>query len=192
MLAKKDKELLEKLRSGNAAAFADLVECHKDLVFTLALRMLGNREDAEEVAQDVFLKVHASLGRFKGDSKLSTWIYRIAYNATLDRTRKNDRQGRHLDLGEHRGKELWVLDHALERMAREERSALIQACLAKLPVDDASILTLFYYEEMNLLELEKVMGLPPATLKVRLFRARKRLAVIMEGIMYKEILWYHG
>lgn len=154
--------------------------------------MLGNREDAEEVSQDVFLKVHASLGTFKGGSKLSTWIYRIAYNACLDKIKKNKREGQYLEQGEPRTKDLGEMDHALERMAREERTAMIQACLAKLPAEDASILTLFYYEEMNLLELEKVMGLPAATLKVRLFRARKRLAGIMEGILYKEILWNHG
>jgi len=192
MLTKKDKELLEKLRSGNVAGFADLVEHHKDLVFTLALRMLGSREDAEEVAQDVFLKVHVSLEHFKGDSKLSTWIYRIAYNACLDRTRKNSREGQHMEYRDLRDRELGEMDHALERMAREERSALIQAALAKLPPEDTSILTLFYFEEMNLLELEKIMGLPKATLKVRLFRARKRLAGIMESNLYKEIVWYHG
>src|SRR5690606_29815514 len=97
MLTKKDKELVEKLRSGNVTGFAGLVGRPKDRVVGLALRMRGSREEAEEVAQDVFLRVHASVERFKGDSKLSTWIYRIAYNTGVDRTRKNSREGQRMD-----------------------------------------------------------------------------------------------
>ena len=77
MLTNKENQLISEIRRGNTRAFSDLVDTYKDLVFTLSLRMLGNREEAEEVAQDVFIKVYNSLPNFKGDSKLSTWIYKI-------------------------------------------------------------------------------------------------------------------
>ena len=76
MLTNKEKELISEIRKGNTRAFSNLVDGYKDLVFTLAIRMLGNREEAEEVSQDVFIKVYKSLPNFKGDSKISTWIYR--------------------------------------------------------------------------------------------------------------------
>ena len=73
MLTNSEQELISEIRRGNTRAFSDLVDSYKDLVFTLAVRMLGNREEAEEVSQDVFIKVYKSLSKFKGDSKLSTW-----------------------------------------------------------------------------------------------------------------------
>jgi RNA polymerase sigma-70 factor (ECF subfamily) len=83
-----DKVYINKILNGNTNAFTVLVYRYKDLVFTLALRMVKNREEAEEVSQDTFIKVYNSLNRFKGDSKFSTWIYRVAYNTCLDRLKK--------------------------------------------------------------------------------------------------------
>ena len=85
-----------------------------------------------------------------------------------------------------------VMDNALDRMVQEERSALINSCLAALPAEDASILTLFYFEEKNLLEMEKVLDLSANTIKVRLFRARKKLAAIMENKFDKETVGSNG
>lgn len=192
MLTKREQELILRLRNGDARAFVELVEEYRDLIFTLGVRMLTNREDAEEVSQDVFLKVHASLHRFKGESKLSTWIYRIAYNACLDKIKRNKRETLYLESREPWEVEVGVLDNAFERMVQRERSAMIKACLAKLSAEDAGILTLFYYGEMTLLELEKIMGLSANTLKVRLFRARKRLAEVMGGSLGNEIFSNYG
>lgn len=79
-----DQVYINKILNGDTNAFTVLVDRYKDLVFTLALRMVKNREEAEEVSQDTFIKVYNSLNRFKGDYKFSTWIYRVAYNTCLD------------------------------------------------------------------------------------------------------------
>ena len=192
MLTNKENQLISEIRRGNTRAFSDLVDTYKDLVFTLSLRMLGNREEAEEVAQDVFIKVYNSLPNFKGDSKLSTWIYKIAYNACLDRLKKVKKQRIHLDM-EHADRIDYAdLDTAFHKMVAVERSELIAECLSKLSAEDAGVLTLFYLEEKNLLEIEKATNLPVNTVKVRLFRARKRLAGIMEKSLNKEILQSNG
>ncbi len=81
--------LIAAIKNGDTRAYAQLVDRYKDLVYTLALRMLKHREEAEEVAQDTFIKVFKSLDKFKGDSKFSTWIYRVAYNTCLDTIKKN-------------------------------------------------------------------------------------------------------
>jgi RNA polymerase sigma-70 factor (ECF subfamily) len=192
MLTNTEQELISEIRRGNTRAFSDLVERYKDLVFTLAIRMLGNKEEAEEVSQDVFIKVYKSLSKFKGDSKLSTWVYRIAYNSCLDRIKKIKKERIFADL-EHIHQTAYAdLDNAFEKMADEERSEIIQLCLSQLSSEDAGILTLFYLEENNLLEMEKATSLTVNTLKVRLFRARKRLASIMEKSVNKEILQSNG
>lgn len=192
MLTNKEKQLISEIRRGNTRAFSDLVDNYKDLVFTLSVRMLGNREEAEEVSQDVFIKVFKSLQNFKGDSKLSTWVYRIAYNTCLDRIRKIKKKRIHTDL-EHIDQIAYAdLDTAFEKMLETERSELINQCLSKLSAEDAGVLTLFYLEEKNLQEMEKATSLPVNTLKVRLFRARKRLASIMEKSVNKEILQSNG
>ncbi|WP_108425779.1 RNA polymerase sigma factor [Flagellimonas amoyensis] len=192
MLTTNEKELINKIRNGNTVAFSDLVDGHKDLVYTLCIRMLGNREDAEEVSQDVFIKVFTALRNFKGDSKLSTWIYRIAYNACLDRLKRTKKERMRVEVDHLKGSAFSVMDNALDRMVQEERSVLINSCLAALPAEDASILTLFYFEEKNLLEMEKVLDLSANTIKVRLFRARKKLAAIMERKFDKETVGNNG
>ncbi len=192
MLTIKEKELISEIRKGNTRAFSDLVDGYKDLVFTLALRMLGNREEAEEVSQDVFIKVYRSLPNFKGDSKVSTWIYRIAYNTCLDRIKKIKKKRMHTDLNHIDQIAYADLDTAFDKMVQTERSEMIERCLSKLSVEDAGVLTLFYLEEKNLQEMEETTNLSVNTLKVRLFRARKRLASVMEKNVNKEILQSNG
>ena len=83
-----DQYYINLITQGDTIAFSVLVERYKDLVFTLTYRILKNREDAEEASQDTFIKAYKSLSKFKGDSKFSTWIYKIAYNTSLDRLKK--------------------------------------------------------------------------------------------------------
>ena len=192
MLTNKENQIISEIRRGNTRAFSDLVDAYKDLVFTLSLRMLGHREEAEEVSQDVFIKVYKSLPSFKGDSKLSTWIYRIAYNTCLDRIKKIKKKRIHVDMGHADRIDYADLDTAFHKMVAVERSQLIEQCLSKLSAEDAGVLTLFYLEEKNLQEIEKATNLPVNTVKVRLFRARKRLASIMEKSLNKEILQSNG
>jgi len=192
MLTNKEKELISEIHAGNTRAFSDLVDGYKDLVYTLAIRMLGNREEAEEVSQDVFIKVYKSLPNFKGDSKISTWIYRIAYNSCLDRIKKIKKKRMQMDL-DHLDQIAYAdLDTAYHKMVEAERTQIIDECLSQLSPEDAGVLTLFYLEEKNLQEMEETTNLPANTLKVRLFRARKRLASVMEKHMNKEILHSNG
>lgn len=191
MLTTKERKLIQSIRKGNTRAFSELVNTYKDLVYTLTLRMLGNREEAEEVSQDTFIKVFNSLEHFKGDSKISTWVYRIAYNTCLDRIRLR-KSRKFLDVGEMQDFIFTEMDTALDKMVREERGRLVEQCLAKLPSEDAGLLTLFYFEEKSLLEIENILNVPVNSLKVQLFRARKKLAAVLEGHLKPEILQNNG
>ncbi|WP_422107761.1 RNA polymerase sigma factor [Winogradskyella sp.] len=180
MTTNDDIILINAINNGDTKAYAQLVDRYKDLVYTLALRMLKHREEAEEVAQDTFIKVFKSLHKFKGDSKFSTWIYRVAYNTCLDNIKKNKKHLNNVAIDEYTFNKLDTIDNALDHIISEERSALIKACINKLPEDSSALLTLFYFEELSLEEISKIINVEANTVKVKLFRARKKLAVILE------------
>ena len=192
MTTNNSDKLIKKILAGNTKLFEKVVDDHKNLVFSLALRMLKNREEAEEVSQDTFVKVYASLNGFKGDSKLSTWIYKVAYNTCLDHLKTNKRQINYDMEEEISASTIDEVDNALDSLIANERRALIKSCIYELAPEDSALLTCYYFEDKNLLELEKIFILSTNTLKVRLFRARKRLAVIMTEKLQPEILRNYG
>ena len=192
MTTNSDNIIIEKVISGDTNAFAVLVDRYKDLVFTLALRMLKNKEEAEEVAQDAFIKVYKSIEKFKGDSKFSTWIYRVAYNTCLDRLKKNKRQQNTVTIDEFTEHHIKTLDNALDAMEREERKMAIKRCLELLPSEDSFLLTLYYFEDQSLDEISKVTGLTANNVKVKLFRSRKKLGTIFMQQLEPEIIEIYG
>ena len=171
---------IKAILSGDSQAFSKLVDDHKNLVYTVALRMLKNTEEAEEVAQDTFVKVFKSLKNFKGDSKFSTWIYRVAYNTCLDRLKSNKKEFLNKSIDDINGFEIADVGNALEGMVADEKIVLIRNCVESLSSDDAALITFFYFEEKNLKELSLILDLNENTVKVRLFRARARLATILK------------
>lgn len=187
-----DQHYISLTLNGDSSAFAILVDRYKDLVYTLTLRMLKNREEAEEVAQDTFIKLYKSLNRFKGDSKFSTWIYRVAYNASLDRLKKNKKYFNNVAIDEYTEHQVKTIDNALSKLEEEERSQAIQKCIEQLPSEDAFILTLYYFEGQSLDEISKVIDLTPNNVKVKLFRSRKKLATIMKQKLEPEIIEHYG
>ncbi|MBC2845968.1 RNA polymerase sigma factor [Winogradskyella flava] len=180
MTTNEENILIDAINNGDTRAYGQLVDRYKDLVYTLALRMLKHREEAEEVAQDTFIKVFKSLDKFKGDSKFSTWIYRVAYNTCLDNIKKNKKHLNNVAIDEFTFNKLETIDNALDNIIKEEKSVLIKKCINKLPEDSSALLTLFYFEELSLDEISKIINVEVNTVKVKLFRARKKLAVILE------------
>lgn len=124
-----DQPLIDAILAGDPQSFSFLVDRYKDLVFTLALRMLKHREEAEEVSQDTFIKVFRSLNKFKGESKFSTWIYKITYYTCLDRLKKNKREQHVFVLNEYTDIQVETIDNALDMMEKKERKQAIQECL---------------------------------------------------------------
>ncbi len=175
-----DQPNINAILNGDAKAFATLVDQHKNLVFTVALRMLKNREEAEEVAQDTFIKVFTSLKKFKGECKLSTWIYRIAYNSCLDRLKKVKKMQKTVQVEEVNNVELREMNTVFTEIARKEKAMFLQECMKKLAPKDAAILTLFYFEEKRLGEMAVLLNRSENTVKVQLHRARTRLANIVK------------
>ena len=186
-----DEKIINQIIAGDPNAFSVLVDRYKDLVFTLSLKMLKNREEAEEVAQDTFIKVFKSLSKFKGDSKFSTWIYKVTYNSCLDRLKKNKKEQLKVAIDEYTEHQVKTIDNALENMVEEERQQAIKACLELLPPDDSFLLTLYYFEEQSLDEIAKVVGLTANNVKVKLFRSRKKLTSILKANLEPEIIEHY-
>jgi RNA polymerase sigma-70 factor (ECF subfamily) len=192
MTISNDQIIINQILEGDSHAFTKLVDSYKDLVFTLALRMLKNRDEAEEVSQDTFIKVFKSLTKFKGDSKFSTWIYKVAYNTCLDRLKKNKRKQSEVAIDEFTEHHIKTIDNALDKMEQDERNKAIKNCLELLPHEDSFLLTLYYFEDQSLDEISKITGLTANNVKVKLFRSRKKLATIFMERLEPEIIETYG
>ncbi|MFW0737454.1 RNA polymerase sigma factor [Flavobacterium sp. T12S277] len=183
-----DQHYIDKILQGETNAFAVLVDRYKNMIFTLALQMVKNREEAEEVSQDTFIKIYSSLSKFKGDSKFSTWAYKVAYNTCLDRLKKNKKEDLNISIDEFSAHLIKTMDNALSALEDKERKQAIQNCLNLLPREENVLLTLFYFEDQNLEEIGKVMGITANNVKVKLFRSRQKLAVILKKQLEPEIV----
>lgn len=192
MSQKPDEHFIYKVIQGENDAYAVLVDRYKHMVYSLALKIVKNREDAEEIGQDTFLKAYNALNEFKGQSKFSTWLYKIAYYRSLDYLKKNKRRvdTTKIDISEEYN--IASMDDALDLMDVKERAEIIKHAIQELAVDDAVLITLYYFETLSMAEISKVMEIPPNTIKVRLFRARKRLAKILEIKLEQEIIHSYG
>jgi len=183
-----DSEIISKVLSGDQQAYAGLVNRYQTYVFTLALRFTKNREDAEEVSQDIFIKAYRALADFKGTSKFSTWLYTIVNNTCITFLRKKRLQTHSLD-SEGVFEAADSQDSGLRANLVEQKSrvAMVNNAIGLLGSDDAEIITLFYKSEQSLEEIAQILGLETNTAKVRLHRARTRLKEKMQQHFSEEV-----
>ncbi|MEM7381341.1 MAG: sigma-70 family RNA polymerase sigma factor [Bacteroidota bacterium] len=187
-----DQHYIEQALNGDTKAYAVLIDRYKHMVYTMAAQIVKNKEDAEEVAQDVFLKAFKALNSYKGDAKFSTWLYKIAYYRSLDYLKKRQRRINTTAIDVSREYSISALDREMDRMEVQEKQQMVKKAIQKLPEDDGVLITLHYYEELSLKEISEVMGHSTNALKVRLHRARKRLADLLKSTVEPEILSSYG
>jgi len=176
-----DISVIARVLQGQQSAYTILVERYQSYVFTLVLRYVPNREQAEELAQDVFVKAYRFLPDFKGNSKFSTWLYTIVNTTCLSHLRKRQDEailmsdlsatnyGEHISSGESAG----------DRMEQKTQKQLVDMAIRRLPQDDARIISLFYLAEQSVEEIAVIMGMTAGNVKVKLFRARQKLRNVM-------------
>lgn len=183
-----DLALINAVLSGRLSAYTELVRRHQRFVFTLALRFTKNREDAEEVAQDCFIKAYRALGTFRQTSKFSTWLYTITYTSAMTTLRKKklnvmslDDQENGISLTSH------IASQEKDPTERKFSHHYLNQAIERLPAEDAAILTLFYKGEQSLEEISQLLHIEPGTIKVKLHRARLKLKEKLNYLLKDEV-----
>ena len=178
-----DDEIIALLRKGERRHFATLIGRYRERGFSLALRILRNREDAEEALQDAFVRAHNGLADFEGASTFGTWFYRILYNVCMTSLGKRKKEAMFDEaeaggLPDPGGEPELPGDHAGVEM--RDLVSCVGAVLSKLPAKYSSMISMFYVQELTYAEIAGVTGLPEGTVKTHLFRAR--------ALLQKEVL----
>lgn len=177
----REQELIRRILRGESDLYAQLVDHYARMIQTLVARIIDRPEEAEEVAQDVFVKAFRQLDSFGGRSSFQTWIYRIACNTALSHARRSRRRTTLTGVDERR---LGLLpDEEVERLeewaAHERRLEALTRALARLEAEERALVTLFYYEERPVSECAAITGLTENNVKVRLHRIRKKLYLLV-------------
>lgn len=183
-----DIQLVSRVLKGNQSAFRLLVERYKDYVFTITMRILKQREEAEEAAQDVFVKVYKTLGSFEQKSRFSTWLYTVAYRTALDKLRLKKKGIVSLDKEDAY---LQIPDQAEDNPFQLLNSALLKEqlliAIQQLKPQDAAVITLFYLNEKSIKEIVDITGLSLTNVKTKLHRTRETLKQHLEYQLGNEI-----
>jgi RNA polymerase sigma-70 factor (ECF subfamily) len=193
-----ERRFVERLMARDERAFNELVQLYQRRVYLLVLRMLGRPDEAEDMAQEVFVQVFKAIGQFRGESKLSTWLYRIAVNLCknrakylgrrhTDRSDAYDGASEYVDASAAEGVTLAQVarpDHLLEGYELER---IVQACIADLEPDFREVLVLCDVEELSYEEIGQITGLADGTVKSRIFRARALLKSKVERALGEKL-----
>lgn len=178
-----DQELVGLILSGDHHAFRQLIKQYQRLVEHMVARLIDNDEDREELCQDVFLKVYESLGSFKFDSRLSTWIATIAYRRSINFLKKTKKRALEDDLDSVEYAE-GISDGSVED---QDYAKFIRNLIDRMPVPYKTVLTLYHLDGFSYPEIVEIMNMPEGTVKNYLFRARARLKELSEPLIGKEI-----
>ncbi|WP_346861446.1 sigma-70 family RNA polymerase sigma factor [uncultured Draconibacterium sp.] len=178
-----DSELVQQVLNGNNNAFRFLVSKYQGLVVHVVGRIVQQQDELEDICQEVFIKVYKTLNRFRGDSKLSTWIAKIAYNTAISHFRKQKRRG---EVSYNEQPALIANHNDLElnqkKLEKDEAQKYLLKLIETLPVNYRTVLTLFHLEEFSYKEIEEITGMPEGTIKSYLNRARKILKGKIEKV----------
>ena len=178
-----ENQRVQQVLAGNTSAFTYFVETYQDMAITIAHRICGNVQDAEDVVQESFVKVYRNLHAFRNESKFSSWLYRIVYNTAITHTKTR----------------IWISNTTVElsdvqeisdfdtekQIADTERTEMVQNVLNKMPKGDALLLTLYYLEDNAVKDIAKITGLNEPNVKVKLFRARKLFKELLIGTEFQ-------
>src|SRR5579863_2324363 len=193
-----DARLVERLVARDERAFATLVRSYERRVFSLLLRMIGNRAEAEDLAQEVFVQVFKAIGSFRGEAKLSTWIYRIAINLCKNRSKylrarhsgqevELDSLKEQLPMGDAKGANVAQVERPDEMVSGKQVERIVQNAILELEPSFRECLVLRDVEDLSYEEIGAITGLPEGTVKSRIHRARAQLKELVESALGEKI-----
>lgn len=187
-----DQYYISETLKGDSRAYSFLVEKYQNFVYTIVIRMVKVKEEAEEVSQDTFIKAFQSLSSYRGESKFSTWLYSIAYRKALDRIRKKNKINTTELIEEITESNFESIENALHYIQEQERNEIIKKCILQLKEQEAAIITFYYYEDLTVKEIAKITQLTEDNIKVKLHRSRKKLFSLLKYFVLPEITISNG
>lgn len=180
-----DTYYIQRIQAGDVESFAPLLDRYGQRIHTLIARIVGNRQDTEELVQDTFMKVFRHLSSFKEESTFSTWIYRIAYNTAISYTRKRKQEFLVIEETALTNVSEEEVTEALGHTDSSEQIYRLEAALALLPPDERALILLFYMKEKTVNDLVQITGLTASNIKTKLHRIRKKLFVFIKDMEEK-------
>lgn len=186
-----DKDLINGILKKDDQAILRFVQTHKDQVYWQAYRMLRSSQDAEEACQDVFMKALGRMAKFEGRCSLSTWLYKITYTTCLDVIKLRKKTAGEEEIDQASVPEWSEIESSLGLLEMNEQREIIDRCLGMLNETDALLLELFHLKEMAITEIAEITEMTNGAIRVRMMRARKKLAVLLEKSLPAETIKTH-
>lgn len=174
-------EYIRQILNGNTGLFSYFVNGYSRSVYSMIVKIVKSAEDAEELTQDVFMKVFNKMESFKGDSRFSTWIYRISYNTAISAVRKKKTDYPMFDESVLKNLADEDVDSLLNREEDETVLKKLESSLALLPPDEGLLINFYYKDELPVKEIAEILGLTEANVKIKLHRARKKLYIMVKN-----------
>jgi RNA polymerase sigma factor (sigma-70 family) len=188
MEKKTDEYYIREILRGDPGSYSHLVDKYKHLAFSLSMKILNQREDAEEASQDAFIKAYNSLGTFNGTSAFRTWFFRIVYNTSISklRTRKNIEVK--LDDVRISDTEITDTENAIGHLSSDDRMKYLQKALLSLEHEERTLLNMYYFDDFSIDEIVSITGMSASNVKVKLFRTRKKLFEKLKNLLKDEVI----
>lgn len=187
MIDATDLKIIENIKAGDVAAYALLIDKYKNMVFTLAYNIIQNREDAEELSQDVFVKAFRSLSSFRNESSFSTWLYRIVINTSLNKKKLHRLKIELISDDMESFHSVFVDINSLQEHQTNDIKKNIQEAIRLLKLDERLCITLFYINELTIAEINELTEINISNIKVLLHRGRKSLYHHLKLLLKTEI-----
>ncbi len=174
-----DRRIIEQVLEGDVHKYSILINKYKRMVYSIAYKILKNREDAEDTSQDIFIKVYNSLNIFGSSAKFSTWLYKISFNMTISKARKKKISISPIELNEDINPDYSETNLGLDNLIRQERKQILEQALSELNELEYLLIILYYYEEKTIEEISEISNLSKSNIKTILFRTRKKLFTVI-------------
>lgn len=182
-----DDLYLKNVREGDINSFSFFIDKYKDIAYSIAIKIVKNEQDAEEIVQDSFLKAYKAIHNYKRNAKFSTWLYKIVFNTAISKARLKNLRTDSLKEHSYQQYNFVEINAAIQNLTEQERKKYIKLALRNLDEIDYTILTLYYYEEKNIKDIGEIIKFKPSYIKVRLHRARGKLYFELKRILKEEV-----
>lgn len=186
--SKSDEYYIREILNGDPASYSFLVERYKDFAYSLSFRILQQREEAEETAQDAFLKAYKSLRMFKGGASFKTWFYKIVYNTAISKVRKKKKRTLPIDEKIMSATEIVETENAIHQLKKQDRVNFLTLALSLAEPEEQALLTMYYYDNLSTNEICRITGLTISNIKVKLHRARQKLFKNLKHLLKEELI----